>query len=155
MFGLGIFVVDIEFLTGEFPSRELLSGGDTPRDTIWGDALPLYVGILVGVADCRVGAELVERRGAVIGGEGSGVDIVEVFVLKEVLLFLAGEALVLAGEAPVLAGEALVLAGDALVLAGDALPLSVALVVAFVVVLLVVGFEVALAVDDFIRNANG
>lgn len=127
-FPLGILVAAFFDLTGEFASRELLRGGETPRDT---DALPLYVGIRVGVADCRMGAaaaadELVERLGGSIAG---------VFET----LFRAGDAAVLAG---VLAGDALVLAGDA------ALPLSV------VVALVTVGFDVALAVDDFIRNVK-
>lgn len=128
-FTLGILVAAFFDLTGEFASRELLRGGDTPRDT---DALPLYVGIRVGVADCRMGAaadELVERLGGSIAG---------VFET----LFRAGDAAVLAG---VLAGDALVLDGDA------ALPLSVN---DDVVALVTVGFDVALAVDDFIRNVK-
>lgn len=97
-----------------------------------------------------MGAELIERRGATVVVTGSG-DIVAVFVSG--VRFLAGEALLLAGDAPALAG---VLAGDALpvFLAGDALPLPVAFVVAFVARVVVAGFAVALAVDDFIRNAN-
>lgn len=139
----GILVADIVLvLTEEFPSEELLRGGDAPRLR---DVLPVYVGIRVGVAACRVGAaELVERRGATV--IGCSADIVGIF--EPGAPFLAGDALDLAGEVPALVG---VLDGDNLALAGDPLPLSTAALV----VALVVGFEVALAVDDFIRNANG
>lgn len=112
----GILVADIVLaLTEEFPSEELLRGGDAPRLR---DALPVYVGIRVGVAACREGAaELVDRRGATV--IGCSADIVGIF--EPGAPFLAGDALDLAGEVPALVG---VLDGDDLALAGDPLPLS-------------------------------